>query len=534
MFSLPSDANFSSDSEDTLASNTGLLSELAERLAVAAKRSILLETGQMELNDSLQQARNECSHARAAIHSLENLVEELRARCASVEAQCASVENVIASKSWRPWTFESPPPSATEEQSCSDSENYSPISCYSPDGSDGLIVSHDQIEGRSASSSEEDAQSDSGQDNMREHIASLLAFARASARQTAEMSSGTKSALQARALRELADYASRLQAETAGKMAQIQQLETELTAAKSSHLRLGTEVDEARRRIAELETKSSEKVNSKVYPGISPNPCLRPPVSLRYPSALADRLALSTCCPIIDFINAIRAAGDMLRAAPITAVVSYRVVDPDDRHYKIRLGPLSHHFILLAVHIPDLARASSIRIDYGPDVHYITFSDNWPELRAGAAEIGRLDKRNQPIQMGPSLAGLASLLEIVHSRFCVTNILSQNCFWFTETILFAMARKFSSHWLGGRVAPVALQRYAGGELLEEALRATSTDAEGLLIHGPVLKLVGRNFLGVTRTMQLLLTASQLLDTAPHDIEVDCIVQAWNQEVTASS
>ncbi|PCH43595.1 hypothetical protein WOLCODRAFT_75634 [Wolfiporia cocos MD-104 SS10] len=242
-------------------------------------------------------------------------------------------------------------------------------------------------------------------------------------------------------------------------------------------------------------------------------------------TVLSKELGVSPRCQFTEFANAVENARQSLRAAPVTAVVSYKIIDPNDQLLRNTLWLFSHQFVVMSIHLKD--GPTFIRIDHGPDGQYVSFANSWDALQAGAAELGRLSKERQSVHTGPSLDALASLLRIVHARTHGYDVFSRNCFWMTETILFSMARKYSDHWLNGRTSPDALQRYARGQL--DAL----TCATDLSIWHPVGRAIGRTFFGVTRASQSFFTASVPDRLVPQDAEIDCVLSNWHGGITAS-
>jgi len=188
-------------------------------------------------------------------------------------------------------------------------------------------------------------------------------------------------------------------------------------------------------------------------------------------STLAEKLQISPKeCLITDFARAVHNSSDSIRASPVFAMESFQHTDPTDVLFVATAGQIVHQFLMITVHLrtdqPGQPLWTYVRIDFSdqPFPHgrqLAELSDDHEALRGPSRGLGRLDGSDQPVENGPSLDDIASLLEVVHRRTLGGyNSFGRNCLWLTENLLLSTARKYPQHWVAGRSWPEGLKHYA--------------------------------------------------------------------------
>ncbi|TFY68689.1 hypothetical protein EVJ58_g872 [Rhodofomes roseus] len=258
------------------------------------------------------------------------------------------------------------------------------------------------------------------------------------------------------------------------------------------------------------------------------------------PSTLASilQIGIDKPCLVIDFAHAVHNSSDSIRASPVFAMESFRDSDPTTGLYKATFGHIVHQFIMITVHLRTDQSCQPLwtylRVDFEDISHRypqgcqtVTFSDDHEGLRRRSDGIGRVEGLHQPVENGPSLDGIASLLEVVHRRTPGGyNCFARNCLWLTENLLLSTALKYSQHWLAGFVKPEALKRYA--ERRGDAVACVT----GMLYHDPFTQpLVG---IGVSawRGAAAFFTHAGPNRVESHDEDVQLILEEWMPCVTA--
>ncbi|KAJ7172168.1 hypothetical protein C8R46DRAFT_1085001 [Mycena filopes] len=177
----------------------------------------------------------------------------------------------------------------------------------------------------------------------------------------------------------------------------------------------------------------------------------------------------------LDFVKWVRNASESERRLPIVAVEAFKVTDPTDFILNKSSGNYSHHFIL--VEISDTKRCVYARVDFqgmgplnnDPIAHSVLISEDRAFIARGATSFAGV-ANNSP--GGPTLDAFASLLEIMHRRTHRYDLLSRNCLWLTESILYASGRRYADHWRAGSVVPQGLSHY-----IDKKIKATRAVAE---------------------------------------------------------
>ncbi|KAH9839452.1 uncharacterized protein C8Q71DRAFT_512771 [Rhodofomes roseus] len=150
---------------------------------------------------------------------------------------------------------------------------------------------------------------------------------------------------------------------------------------------------------------------------------------------------------------------------------SFQFIDPSDQLFQQTSGKILHQFIMVTVHLrtdrPGQLLWTYFRVDfdnnpYPSGRHIVGLSDDHEGLRGHSRGLGRLSGADQPVENGPSLDDIASLLEVVHHRRMLRgyNGFCRDSLWLTENLLLSTARKYSQHWLAGPSKPEALRTYA--------------------------------------------------------------------------
>ncbi|OSX66281.1 hypothetical protein POSPLADRAFT_1043737 [Postia placenta MAD-698-R-SB12] len=253
---------------------------------------------------------------------------------------------------------------------------------------------------------------------------------------------------------------------------------------------------------------------------------------------LREELGLpEVACFVTDFARAVHQANDVIRSAPLVALESFQIIDPNNELVRGTLQLFGHQFLIASVRVKNKQHPNGfwtyVRMDFAGDTpagvgQYTFLNDDFETLRSGAKGLGRLSAESQPTHAGPSLDSFASLLEIVYAKTPRYDVFSRNCMWHTENVLFSTARKFAQHWLAGDIRQEALRRYTAGQ--SDAV----TCATELSIPNPVLRWWGATSVGLMRGTQAFFTSQAPDRIKNHDDEVRGIVEAWNLTVQASS
>ncbi|KZT72136.1 hypothetical protein DAEQUDRAFT_58553 [Daedalea quercina L-15889] len=256
------------------------------------------------------------------------------------------------------------------------------------------------------------------------------------------------------------------------------------------------------------------------------------------PSTLANilQIGLDGPCLTTDFARAVHNASDSIRASPVFAMESFQFTDPNDPLSKHTSGKIVHQFIMVTVHVRDVAGEwawTYFRVDFdnNPPPHgrqNVALSDDHEDLRGywsrGLARIAGVD---QPGENGPSLDDIASLLEIMHRRTPGGyDALSRDCLWLTENLLLSTARKYSQHWLAGHCKPEPLRRYTEGN--SDVVACIMQ----LVFHDPISQTVAGTAVRAVRGMQAFFTQAAPNRIEPHDEEIRLILEEWQPCVKA--
>ncbi|KAJ7047138.1 hypothetical protein C8F04DRAFT_1248165 [Mycena alexandri] len=229
----------------------------------------------------------------------------------------------------------------------------------------------------------------------------------------------------------------------------------------------------------------------------------------------------------LQFAKLVRNAHETERRLPIVAMDAYKVTEATDFLLNKSSGRYSHHFILVEIgdEPPIYARVdfqghNSFRGD--PIAHSITLSDDRASLTPGTTSFAGVSNSSPG---GPTLDAFATLLEIMHRRTPRYDVLSRNCLWLTESILYATGRRYAEHWRAERVAPLGLQRYIDG-----VIKATRAVAEIYTDNHPAKSVLLDAGLKVVRGLQWFFThpAGNSRIRYP-DEEIQEILEEWENE-----
>ncbi|KAJ7685490.1 hypothetical protein DFH06DRAFT_44663 [Mycena polygramma] len=179
------------------------------------------------------------------------------------------------------------------------------------------------------------------------------------------------------------------------------------------------------------------------------------------------------CMHVLDFARLVRKASENERRTPIVAMDAYKVTDSTDVLLNKSFGKYSHRFIL--VEIAAIKRVYA-RVDFQgyqqvddqPVAQSVKLARDRAELTPSSATFARVCNERPG---GLTLAAFASLLEIMHKRTHRYDLLSRNCLWLTECILYATGRRYADHWQAGFINPSGLGQYIEGSI--DSSRATA-------------------------------------------------------------
>ncbi|KAH9935548.1 uncharacterized protein B0H18DRAFT_976214 [Fomitopsis serialis] len=236
-------------------------------------------------------------------------------------------------------------------------------------------------------------------------------------------------------------------------------------------------------------------------------------------STLAEKLQINP--------HELHDSSDSIRASPVFAMESFQ---------RSLLTPSGNQFIMITVHLrtnqPGQPLWTYVRIDFSdqPFPHgrqLAELSDDHEALREDSRGLGRLEGSDQPVENGPSLDDIASLLEVVHRRTLGGyNTFGRNSLWLAENILLPTARKYPQHWVAGRSWPEALKRYA----------QYNSDAAGciaaMLYPEPVSQTLMGAGIWALRSAAVFFTQSNRNRIISHDEDVQIILLQWNPCVKA--
>ncbi|KAJ7286135.1 hypothetical protein C8J57DRAFT_1286821 [Mycena rebaudengoi] len=153
---------------------------------------------------------------------------------------------------------------------------------------------------------------------------------------------------------------------------------------------------------------------------------------------------------------------------------AYKITDNTDILLKKTFGKFSHRFILIEIGTSPLFFA---RIDFQGDAplgdqpitQSIILSTDRTSIAPASVSFARMSNPNPG---GPTLDAFATLLEIMHRRTYKYDLFSRNCFWMSETILYATGRRYSDYWRAANIEPPPLRRY-----VEYAIGANTATVE---------------------------------------------------------
>lgn len=176
----------------------------------------------------------------------------------------------------------------------------------------------------------------------------------------------------------------------------------------------------------------------------------------------------------------------------VTCVEIYKMTWSSCALVQTTTGFLGHQYIVATARLPD-GRSTYIKADYLTEDHpcgsklILTFNDNRNALTADSYTLSRMVSPDswaagercgtEAEPSAPSLADLASLLGVASARLGTRpyRVLSRNCLWMADTLFYALARRYATHWLAGDLTPTApLRLYLLGEagVLETAIACT--------------------------------------------------------------
>ncbi len=154
-------------------------------------------------------------------------------------------------------------------------------------------------------------------------------------------------------------------------------------------------------------------------------------------------------------------------------------------------GVLGHQYNVFTIGLPD-GRKTHIRVDYrdtpivlGSETRLdVSLSDDHAALTKDSRLISRIvaPTRAAAEKSGPSLAALTSLFTVAYKRHIPRpySVTGYNCFWMTDMLFYAIARRYEALWIAGRHKPdEPLRRYLRREagVLDTAV-SCATEKEG--------------------------------------------------------
>ncbi|TFY68691.1 hypothetical protein EVJ58_g873 [Rhodofomes roseus] len=224
-----------------------------------------------------------------------------------------------------------------------------------------------------------------------------------------------------------------------------------------------------------------------------------------------------------------------IRANPVVALESFHLRDQTTPLFTPRIsGKITHQFLMISVDFrtypPEHHPWTYLRIDFDEDPfpngsQLVALSDDYDDLRGYSKGLGRIAAPDQPVENGPSLDDIVSLLEVVHGH----TFGGYTCFsrmWLTESILLSAALKHAQHWSSGYVRPKALRRYA--ELESDVATCTT----GILYHDPVMQALAGPGLRALRSVSASFTQSHPNRVEVHDEDIRVILEEWQPSVQA--
>ncbi|KAH9836114.1 uncharacterized protein C8Q71DRAFT_66900 [Rhodofomes roseus] len=155
-------------------------------------------------------------------------------------------------------------------------------------------------------------------------------------------------------------------------------------------------------------------------------------------------------------------------------------------------GNLGHRFVMVTIELnqegsPDHFRTYARVEFWGKDAfeehpvsQVVMLSDDSSVFMREARELGHLYPGASPSGW-PTLGEFASLLEVIHSRTPNFNAFVRNCYWYSETIMFCLARRHADAWLAGDVWPESLAQWIKRECDAPACIA------GMVFENPVAR-----------------------------------------------
>ena len=250
-------------------------------------------------------------------------------------------------------------------------------------------------------------------------------------------------------------------------------------------------------------------------------------------SSLAEALHIDPeRLPTLDFARVVHNAPEWIRASPVFAMEGFQDTTPGGKTSSLTSGQIVHQFIMITVHLrgnqPGQWQWTYIRIDFVDQPfpagqQLATLADDHEGLRAQSRGLGRVAGKGQPLENGPSLEDIASLLEAVHKRTLGGyNCFGRNCLWLTENLLLATARRHSKHWLSGFCHPNSLTQYLRGEC--DAITCISGMTYGHRGH------VAQAMVGIGmrawRTAAIIATHSGPKQIETHEEDLRLILAEW--------
>ena len=238
----------------------------------------------------------------------------------------------------------------------------------------------------------------------------------------------------------------------------------------------------------------------------------------------------------LDFANVVHNAPEWIRASPVFAVENFQATNPDSKLFAVTSGQIVHQFTMITVHLrgnqPGQWHWTYLKIDFSDQPfpagrQLVTLADDHEGLRYRdhSRGLGRVSGKDQPLENGPSLEDIASLLEAVHHRTLGGyNCFGRNCLWLTENLLLATARRHSEHWLAGYCHPESLRRYLRNECDAIACISEMTYSQ----HGPIARAIVGFGIWAWRTAAVTVTQSSPQRIESHEEDLRLILEEWQK------
>lgn len=225
-----------------------------------------------------------------------------------------------------------------------------------------------------------------------------------------------------------------------------------------------------------------------------------------------------------------------VRSSIILSVEALDVVANTNNLRRHTLGVFGHRFVLVAARYSN-GMIVHIRVDF-----YQSGDDSVSQLvRCSRDRDALIPEQSKSVMKlasftdipnPPTLDSFASLLEVIYLRTLQYNVLTRNCYWYSERIVFSMAKEYAGYWKDGEVFPQELSSYMQGR--------TDGAHAGIAVGMPSVarRLIPRvgisPTIGVVRTAQSLirpwLPSNQWMDSP--DEEIMEIMREWETLLSA--